>query len=334
MKKVLSCIAFCLILFGLLHQAGEILISKPYNRYYHLEKHLEEIGSDFDVQIYGSCHSYTSFNPNTLREQTGLESFVFGNPGEIIPTTYLRMREQFKDYAPKVALVETWGINPYETYDSTESILGSYLQTNMERIPFSFEKLKVIQRYSSLDFVESNFLFSKYKERIMENALHSYDFDYSFEEANNDASEVSKTEMISRLENNGFKVNPSTPLNDYLQLQKHVRKSNVLEIEPDIAEYIIKIIELCDSYDVELIFYRSPYISKVNELRKLNHFQQICDAYNVQFLNLEKEIRYDYSTDFFDYEHLSETGATKSTEYLIPYITEAITSHDLQNNAN
>ena len=324
MKKLLSCIVFCLILFGLLIQAGEILVSKPYNRYYILEKHLEEIGSDFDVQIFGSCHAYTSFNPNTLQEQVGLESFVFANAGEIIPTTYLRMREQFKKYTPKVALVEVWGINPYETYDSPENILGSYLQTNMERIPFSIEKLKVIQRYSTLDFVESNFLFSKYKERIMENSLRNFDFDYSFDDAQAYTSEAVKTEMTSRLENNGLKVNPSVPLDQYEQLQNHVSKDDILEIEPDIVEYITKIIELCQSYDVELIFYRSPYNAKVNELRKLNHFQQICDEHDVLFLDLEQEIDYDYFTDFFDYEHLSEAGASKSTQFLIPYITEAL----------
>lgn len=326
MKKFLSCILFCLILFGLIGQVGDILISKPYNRYYMLEKHLEEIGTEFDVQVFGSCHSYTSFNPNTLREQTGLDSFVFGNPGEIMPATYLRMREQFKDYAPKVALVEIWGINPYETYDSTASILESYFPPNIERIPFSLEKLKVIRDFETLDLVEMNFTISKYKDRILENALQNFDFDYSFDDAKAYAWEDVRDEMTSRLENNGLKVNPSNPLDQYEALQNHVDEDDVLEIEPDIAKYITKIIELCEAYDVELIFYRSPYVAKVNELRKRNHFRQICDAQDVLFIDLEQEIDYDYSTDFYDYEHLSETGATKSTEFLIPYILEATKS--------
>lgn len=97
----------------------------------------------------------------------------------------------------------------------------------------------------------------------------------------------------------------------------------MLQIEPDIVKYILKIIELCEAYDVELIFYRSPYISSVNELRKLNHFAQICEENNVLFIDLEQEIDYDYSVDFVDYQHLSELGANKSTQYLIPYILEA-----------
>lgn len=323
MKKILSCICFCLILFGLMLRVDDILVFKPYNRYYILEKHLEEVGTELDVQVFGSCHSYTSFNPRYLKEQTGLDSFVFGNPGEIMPATYLRMREQFKDYAPKVAVVETWGINPYETYDSPDNILGSYLQTNIQQIPFSLEKLRVIRDFETLDMLEMNFTISKYKDRIMDNELQDFDFDYSFDVAKAHTSEAVREEMTSRLENYGLRANPSTPLDQYEAQQNHVDEDDVLEIEPNVAKYIVKIIELCEDYDVKLIFYRAPYISKVNELRKLNHFKQICDQHDVLFLDLEQEIDYDYTTDFFDYEHLSEVGATKSTEFLIPYILEA-----------
>ena len=40
--------------------------------------------------------------------------------------------------------------------------------------------------------------------------------------------------------------------------------------------------------------------------------------------DLEKEIEYDYSCDFYDFEHLSKSGAKKSTEFLNAYILEAL----------
>lgn len=324
MKKVLSCICFCLILVCLVVKVDDVLMSKSMNRYYILGKHLEEIDTKFDVQVFGSCHAYTSFNPNRLKEETGLSSFVMANPGEIMPSTYLRMLEQFKDYTPKVAIVETWGINPYETYEITEEVLGKFFQPNIQNIPFSLEKLKVIRDFETLSMLEMNFPISQYKDRIMDNDIKGYDFNYSFDAAKEDASEYVRTEMISRLANYGFKVNPSTKLNQYEKLQNSVEDDDILEIESDISKYVYKIIDLCKEYDVELIFYRSPYVSKVNELRKINYFKQICQENDVLFLDLEQGIDYDYSTDFYDYEHLSVTGANKATEYLIPYILQAI----------
>lgn len=74
-----------------------------------------------------------------------------------------------------------------------------------------------------------------------------------------------------------------------------------------------------------LIFYRSPYLSTENELRKLNHLEQICAVHGVLFIDLEAEVDYDYTVDFQDYQHLSENGANKSTLYLAEYILDAIT---------
>lgn len=324
MKKILSCICFCLILVVLMVWVNDILIAKSVNRYYILEKYLEEAAEELDVQVFGSCHAYTSFNPNYLKEQTGLDSFVLANPGEIMPATYLRMMERFKEDKPQVAVVEIWGINPYETYDETEEILGEYLQPNIQNIPFSFEKLEVISDFDTLDMLSMNFPISQYKERIMEEDLKFFDFNYSFNDIKGYMAEWMRNEMTSRLDNGGFKVNPSIPVEEYEALQNTVDQNDVLEIESNIAKYIIKIIELCEKNDVELIFYRSPYVAKVNELRKLNHFRQICKEYDVLFLDLEQEIDYDYTVDFNDNQHLSETGANKSTEYLIPYILEAI----------
>ncbi|MBR4289521.1 MAG: hypothetical protein IKT52_02650 [Oscillospiraceae bacterium] len=325
MKKAFSCMIFCLLTLLLIGRISDILVPKATNRYYILEKYLEYNPKDFDVHIYGSCHSYTSFNPIFLEKQTGVESFIYGNAGEIIPTTYVRMYEQFKEYAPKIAFVEIWGINPYETYDTTEKILGYYLPVNLERLPISLEKLEVIQDYENwVDMLEMNFPIASYKDRIMDEALLDIDFDYSFEGTKPHSSNYNNSEMTSRLAYNGFKLNPSKEILDYPIYQNHIDSDEFLEIEPDIVKYLEKIIILCKKHDVELIFYRSPYISTENELRKLNHLRQICAEHNVKFIDLEEVIQYDYAVDFLDYQHLSETGANKSTEYLITYILDAI----------
>ena len=325
MKRLITCLIFCLLTLLLVSKTTDILVPKATNRYYILEQHLKDTPRDFDVHVYGSCHSYTSFNPMYLQEQTGIEAFVYGNAGEIIPTTYVRMSEQFKEYIPKIAFVEIWGINPYETYDTTEKILGYYLPVNLERLPFSFEKLEVIRDYEGwVDMLEMNFSIAKYKDRIMDQSLLDIDFAYSFEGTKPHSSNYNNSEMTSRLAYNGFKLNPSKEILDYPDYQKHIEEGEFLEIEPDIVKYLEKIIALCKQYHVELVFYRSPYLSTENEFRKLNHLRQICEAHGVTFIDLEEVIQYDYAVDFLDYQHLSEVGANKSTEYLIPYILEAV----------
>ena len=321
-KRTISCIIFPLIIILLIGVFGEFLTPKSTNRYYILENdpHYSE---DYDVQIYGSCHSYTSFNPVKFYENTGIRSYVYGNPGEIIPTTYVRMAEKFKENPPKVALVETWGINPYETYDATEKILGDYLTSNIERLPYSKEKNEVLRDFE-LDVFQMNFPLARYKDRLLDESLTEVDMYYEFENTKNYNSDYVFNEMTSRLKYYGYKSNPSRDISDYPQRQNYIEEDEYRKIEDNITKYIYKIIDLCEKYDVELIFYRSPYTSTKNELRKLNHLREICNERGITFIDLEEVIDYDYTADFYDYQHLSLKGANKSTELLELLIMNAL----------
>ena len=169
-----------------------------------------------------------------------------------------------------------------------------------------------------------NFPFVNYKDRVIDDSLTDIDFNYNFEDLKTYSSSYMYDEMVSRLKNNGFKANPCKNTEDYPKMQNTVNQDETLEIEADIAKYIQKIIDLCAKKGVELIFYRSPYVSSFNELKKRNYFAQLCEQNGVKFIDLEEEINYDYTTDFYDYQHLSEIGANKSTELLMSHIMEAL----------
>lgn len=320
MKKYILSLFFCIITIFLFFALNEILIPKGMNRYYILEQKINDLNKNFDIQVYGSCHAYTSFNPMYLKEKYNLDAYVYANPGEIIPTTYLRMVEQFKKYVPKTAVVEIWGINAYDTYDETEKILGEYLTSNIELIPLSLAKLEVIKDFN-LDFLEMNFHIFRYKERIVDKSLSELDFDYEFEKTKDHTIEYYYSEMISRLENNGYKLYENHDVTNYYIKRKLIEEQETLEIEQKLLKYIYKIIELCKKYNVKLVFYRSPYLANENELKKANYFQEIVKKYNnITFIDLEKEIKYNYKEDYYDENHLSINGANKSTEYIAKFL--------------
>lgn len=329
MRKWICLIAFCVLTVGLVSWTNDVLVDKNINRYYMLEKELEQKHESYEVQVYGSCHAYTSFDPRYLMEEHGVSCYNMANPGEIIPTTYLRMAQHFKTDVPKVALVEIWGVNPYETYDTTERILGGYLESNIERLPLSLAKLEVISDFETLDMLEENLAIAKYKNRLLSFDLKEVDFNYSLELANEtynaDGSyDPYYNEMRIRFENNGFKANPSSPVDDYEAQQAVIGEGESLEVEPVIMKYVDKIIDLCDRYGVNVIFYRSPYRSTANELRKVNYLKTFFQEKQILFFDLEEEITYDYAADFCDYEHLSQYGAYKSTVFLTEQFLEHI----------
>ncbi len=317
-KKIVSCAVFCALVIYMIASFNKILVPKTSNRYYMLEKILEENNENYDIQVYGSCHSYTSFDAKAFEETYNISSYVMANPGEIIPSTYLRMKERFEKDAPKVALIDVWGLNAYETYSTQSDIFEYYFPPNIERLPLSCEKIQLIMQYESLEFISESLPITKYKERIMNNELTETDFEYEF-------SDEFYYEIALRNKNNGFAAyEDTTELLDFNEKQAKVSHNDKLAYETDIIEYTDKIVELCKEFGVSLIFYRAPYISTENELRKSNWFSDYCEEKGVLYINLEKEVPFDFSSDFMDYHHLNRFGAKKATDYLAPYILEAM----------
>ena len=328
MKNIFKALLFIALFSFSLHILNGIVIDKSYNRYYMMEKDFEQHNEEFDVLVYGSCHAYTSFNCVTFNYLSDLNAYNLANPSEIIPVTYLRMLNQFKNYTPKVVLVETWGINAYETYIDTNSILTSYLNPNIELLPFSREKIEVINDFSTLDIINDNIPLARYKDRIVNGTLVYTDFNYSFEKHKNIFSDNNTNFIIKqtdvRQKYNGFYPQATNNMSNYPELQNYVNCDEYLAIEENIFKYIEKIIELCEKNNVKLIFYRSPYISSKNELMKANYLEKYLTDNGVYYYDLEKELTFNYTTDFSDEYHLSNQGSKKATSFLSDKIMEII----------
>ena len=142
-------------------------------------------------------------------------------------------------------------------------------------------------------------------------------YDYSFETANDLSADFVKSSMALRKDKRGFLATTDTSvLSSFDALQPDISDDDKLPYEDIMVKYTDKIIKLCEQYNVELIFYRAPYISTENELRKSNWFKDYCQDKGIQYLDLEKEIEFDMSCDFIDYAHLNVSGANRATEFL------------------
>ncbi|MEG2993690.1 MAG: hypothetical protein RR847_05405 [Bacilli bacterium] len=315
MKKILKFLLFLILIISSIFYMNSVVIDKSYNRYYMMREELKTKNEKFDVEVYGSCHAYTSFNPM----ESNYNAYNKANPGEIIPVTYLHMVEQFKKNKPKVALVDIWGVMAYDTYIDKEEIFGSYLKYNLELLPFNREKIEVINDVDELNILNDNLHIFRYKDRIINWGLSEIDFNYSFKKARKiyetDRTTYLYDEMENRFNNNGYNNLPTTSLDDYDSLQNKIN-DETQPVEAVLMKYIDKIIELCEKNDVQLIFYRAPYVSKISELEKRNYIANYLANKGIYFYDLEKEIEFNKLEDFSDYQHLSGTGASKATEFL------------------
>lgn len=330
MKRVLSCVIFAALLLISVSRTNEIVIRKEVNRPYMLVQELLRKPGPFDVEIFGSCHSYTSFLVPYYENMYGHSAYNMANPGETLPISYARMAEQFRKSPPKVALLDIWGLMIYDTYDDTDEIIEKYGMINLESVSLSKEKMEVCADYPEYDILELSFPLAHYKDRFVEGTLYRHDFSYSLENMKQDFSDKDLTgnpcfwiEMAGRFDHQGSGAWPVHPQPEYTQMQSSA-KGGSLPPEESLLKYVDKIIALCQKYDVQLITYRAPYISKTGEFQRANYMKKYFKERQIPFYDLEEEIPFDTEKDFHDIHHLAVPGMKKATHFLGERIREAL----------
>lgn len=327
MKKVVKSILFFMILLLLVIRVNEIVVRKTDNRYYIMREEYQKNGLEhYDIAVFGSCHAYRTVNSKLIEQETGLSSYNFSNPSEIIPSTYLNMYDKFRDFTPKVALIETWGVHAYDSYLEQETIDGAFsLMT--DSFPLSLEKIKLIDDFDNLDLISANFPLARYKSRFYDFEIDETDYAYSYvaiKEQQDESLTWLYYEMDQRMENNGYYPVHAKIEETYLDYKISVDYKESMPIEADLMKYVDKIIELCEENDVIPIFFRAPYITNENECKKNHYLEKYLKQKGYQYIDLEEEIVFDYQNEMGDLHHLNDAGATRATMYLIDEIEKVI----------
>lgn len=328
MKKIGTSLIFISILLLSLIYVNDVVIRKSDNRYFMMKEAYEELeDKDFDIAVFGSCHAYRTVDPDIIWEEMHLYSYNFANPSEIMPATYLNMSDKFSDFRPKIALIETWGIHAYDTYISEALTLDGAFTLIVDSFPFSMEKMEVIQDFETLDILNETFALAKYKERFVEFDLMKEDYVYSYKKMkrkNIEGLEWLYEEMDARMEHAGYGSVDGVLSEDYMDEKIYVADDEMMPVEEDMLAYVDRIIALCRKENVIPIFFRAPYISNENELKKNNYLRDYLEERGVLYIDLEEEIDFDYQSEMGDLQHLNNAGAQKATRYLCGIMEEVL----------
>ena len=195
----------------------------------------------------------------------------------------------------------------------------------MLTLPITKAKNEVIRDFSEFDILNDNFPLMRYKERLVNQEIKTYDLVYSLEAMRKIDNNLLQIQMSNRFKKNGFLVSEGTPVKEYFESQSEVGNDKMKPNET-IMKYVDKIIELCEKENVELIFYRAPFVSTENELKQINYLNDYLEKKEIPFYDTEKEINFNINEDFVDKYHVSIKGANKITNFLGEKIVKLLTS--------
>lgn len=252
----------------------------------------------FDVQIFGSSHSFCSVIPAVLYEDYGITSYDLGGVSQYMPMTYYYVKESINKNKPKVAAIEV-----YALYSDVESQHWKTV-SNMSFRPMapSINKINAIidckPEFLLASFVNYPISHSDFKGMTSQDYLLEREYDRCLGYTGFDKVYEHENRIIAESE--------------YIDILTPIAKEE--------EEALRKTIELCLDNNIEPVLFIAPYPKFSSEkLRKYNYINEIAEEYGIEFLEscrIMGDIGIDFAEDFSDeHGHLNYFGAEKFTKY-------------------
>lgn len=252
-----------------------------------------------DVVFMGSSHTYCAVNPNVMWEEKGISAFDLATSGQDLETTYYLLKELLRTQKPKVVMIDLYGL----TFEKQEVIGNEY--RNMLAIKPGINATKLVMERHDISEWETYLLrwpiiHTRYRE------LTKYDF------VKNEYSVYGRGYIR----------------NDYVEsidLSASSRVEEFCELDERSTDWMDRLMILSKEEDFELVFFIAPFVMNDYERRTMNsaiNYLAERDVWCIDFNELTDEMGIDDKTDFCDFMHLNEYGASKMSAY----ITEEILS--------
>ena len=266
---------------------------------------------EFDVLFLGSSHVKWGISPMELWRDYGIVSYNLGTGGETIPVSYWSMRLALKQTNPKLIVIDSYMVSSNKKYDTEKT------HKSLDSFPVSFAKFQAVydifETENLIDYMMNYiFNFSIYHSRWDELEKADFKKDINYQKGANLQQGVTAHDINT----------------DFETVSIYNDKETIG------MEYLRKIIEYCQKKKIDVLVAMMPYPANNTEIGQSKYIKQICDEYNVNYVNFlkDKEIVND-STDYRDqHGHLNASGARKVTKYLGKYIMENYNIPDQRKN--
>lgn len=311
--KIVKVVVFLILLVVLLKILSSVFVPKTSEAVTTVKSFYTEPKDSLDVIFLGDSAVYSGISPIVLWDEYKIASYNYATPAERIWTTYYTIQEAIKYQKPKLIVIDTGCI--YENHAQAES----HLRNNLDSKKNSITKLKAvtnpIYKHSLFDVASYFIPVLRYHDRW--DKLSHKDFnilkDYH--------SATKGYNMSAKIK--GYKKDF-----DYFKTTSQKENMNVTN-----KEYLEKIISICNSHNISILFISVPD-AKTWNYAKHNAFVEYSRDVNIPYIDFNEyaeEIGFDWKHDTSDSgTHLNMYGAEKITSYLGKYLINNYTfeNHD------
>lgn len=288
----------CLLIIAVLLIAAYLTSSQLLSQNNYAQYRYESFWNDpdqYDVWFMGSSHSYYSVYPMKLYESCGITSYDIATPSSTLPMTYWTLMNALEAGTPEVVFVDVYHIDMEETLVSDLK----KIHNSFDAMPLTATKINAIRDLVSDSDLRRELYFPAFRR-------------------NGKYESLTRADLPER-----FKLNKGAKLDTDIDPVKPKQSSEELHDGTTGTLYLKKIINECESRNIDLVITAFPFNGDDIKLHGLNTGISIAEDYGVPTLDMS------YCTDLIDYRyefsqdgHLNYSGSVKMTEFIGDYLTE------------
>lgn len=297
-KKAIKIFWICMAI--LFFAAGIRFLTKLTDPGYGYDKNKEFTDNSemYDVLFFGNSHMANAVYPMELWHNYGITSFNLAGFGNPLPVTYWFMKDTLEHSNPKLVVIDCYSLRMEEKMGRKEM-----LHAQIDALPLNGNKLRMIWDLAEEpgDRLEFIWDFAAYHDRWWD--LDQADFEKGM------GIDIQKgAEIVADVERPG---------------EIAERPVETVMLDSPGAVYLRRIIEECQSRDMELLLTYLPFPASEQEWQEALYAEQLAEEYNVPYINFLDLSVVDLAVDCSDESsHLNGSGGRKVTAYLGQYLDQ------------
>ncbi len=292
---------------------------RKWDAYYQFTKN-----NEVDIVMVGNSHLYAGINPKNLSCALGVNCFILAAPGTSITDAYYCLKEAIAVCKPKIAVIETYAIENYQTHGFTDSRLSDQFQSFHARKNLSQKLLSTPELFTSSHYLPA-----------WSNTIRNHSYIFTDQQQIKKNVQAKNSKMDNKLYLGRF-VSFPTGMTDST-LQKYdihgaasIVDGNNFSVGEEARQYVRKIVDLCRENNVEPVFLTIPMYHrhiKNYDVWEARLVEELA-PYNSAWLNLQSPYDYDafvplcFENSVRSNQHLSYQGSLISSYKLAHFIHE------------
>lgn len=261
---------------------------------YARRKDFLENSEGYDVLFFGNSHMANGVFPMELWHDYGITSYNLAGFGCPLPSTYWAMENALDTASPELIVLDCYSVRSEEKTGRNEMLHGQtdYLPLNINKVRMIYD---VVEKPE--DRLEFLWDFAVYHDRWWDLDQADFEPEINVEKGAQIAFDVAApAEMAQKPEGS-------------------------VDIESVGAAYLRRIIEECQSRNIEILLTYLPFPASEEEWQEALYVEQVAREYGVPYINFLDMQVVDLEVDCSDKNsHLNGSGGRKVTSYIGQYI--------------